>query len=208
MDKVTMLARLRTFIDEESEVFYDTDAELYPALSLAQRELSKAIADTWKAKGGKVPLAIAPLITTEALTFSAPLPNWAQFTGKPLQIIENQFQKDGAITVDSPFTVEINQSERGRLTQNGLLSDGYYHWFTDATLFLHPVPASPTSANAKCTFIDTPVDITASVDPETDECAHDAIIQRALWILLKDGEATKAQAHLQLYTSLLQGLIQ
>ena len=69
-----MLARLRTMLDEVSEIFYDDDLELYPALSLAQLEMVKIIADAWRLrilKGEepvKMPVAIMPLRSSETAT--------------------------------------------------------------------------------------------------------------------------------------------
>jgi hypothetical protein len=211
MDKAEILARLRSILDEATETFYDDDTELYPALSLAQIELVKAVADNWKVRSDasdvpvKVPKAITPLLTTEKSVIATTNFSVA-ISGSPIQAVSCQWQSDGAIVDGSPYAVELAEPTARRMIQNTYLANGIYYWYTSDLLTVNPVSSSG-SAEAEIIFIDTPVDITASVDPETDAVAHDAIVERASWILLKDRETEQAQLHLQMYGVLLEGLL-
>ena len=212
MDKVEILARVRTFLDEESEVFYDNDLEVYPALSLAQTEMTKQIADKWKERQlaltepKRIPLAVQPLLTTEK-TAIATLGISTSIAGDPIQITSCQWDKDGAIDTASPYAIELaGGGDAQRMIHNSLLSDGVYFWYTSDLVSVNP-PSADDLAEVEIIFIKTPVDITSAVDPSMHSVAHDAIAERALWILMKDRETEQAMAHLQLYGSLLEGLI-
>ena len=47
MTNTEMLARMRSMLDEATTVLYNDTTELYPALSLAQLELSNVIVSDW-----------------------------------------------------------------------------------------------------------------------------------------------------------------
>lgn len=213
MDKVEILRRLRNFIDEASEDFFNDDLDLYPALTLAQLEVAEVLADDWKKKellSGtpvKIPTALLPL----RKAFSSVIASGANshaMTFEPLQVISVQWQSDGAvISATSPFAVEVEEGGNfGRIRQNPFLIDGtYFHW-TQVLLRVFPF-STDASAGFEVIMIEVPTDITASVDPIIGETAHDAIVERACWILLKDRESDQAGTHLQLYTQLIQGLM-
>ncbi len=212
MTNAEMLARVRSMLDEATAELYIDATELYPALSLAQIELSKTIADNWHERQGtnfvpvNIPLAIQDLIETEKNVITTSAVSTA-ISADPLQIISCQWQSDGAIVDGSPYCIEIAQGVSGRkILINSLLSDGLFFFFADQLLTVHPVSTNG-SAEAEITFFDTPVDITSGVQPETNAVAHDAIVERACWILLKDRETEQANTHLQMYGALLQGLI-
>lgn len=200
-----MLFRVRSFLDEEAAELYIDNTELYPALSLAQLELVKNVADIWAQKKGKLPLAIEPLKTTQSGTitiggFTAPI------SEQIVRVISLRWQFDGVITATSPYAIELaDELAARRMLANRLLTDGTYFWYIYNEITVHPI--STGSAGYSTNFIKVPVDITTSVQPETHDVAHDAIVERALWILLKDRESEQANIHLQMYGTLLKGLI-
>lgn len=211
MTKTEMLFKLRGWVDEATADFYADATDLYGALTDAQLEVVKQLADNWKLKskqtpeGLKIPIALMPLITTETGTINSGL-GTDTLTAEPIQVISVQWQLDGSLTAGSPWAVELSQSDNSlRLFQNALLSTGTYYWWDEGNLYVRPL-SSDNSAAYSIVFIDTPVDITSGVEPETGVVAHDAIVERAAWILLKDRESEQAQVHLQLYTQLLEGL--
>lgn len=212
MTNSEMLFKLRGWVDEATADFYADATDLYGALTDAQLELTKQLADNWKLKstqslaGLRLPVALMPLKTIEAGTINSGL-GTDSLTGSPIQVTSVQWQFDGAIVASSsPWAVELSASENSfRLIQNALLSTGVYYWWIDNSVFVRPL-STDNSAAYSITFIDTPVDITSGVQPEIGAVAHDAVIERAAWILLKDRESEQAQVHLQLYTQLLEGL--
>lgn len=211
MTNSEMLFKLRGWVDEASADFYADATDLYGSLTDAQLEITKQLADNWKLKskqspeGLKLPVALMPLRTVEADTINSGLGN-DSLTGSPIQVTSVQWQSDGSITASSPYAVELSDSENSfRLLQNSLLSTGIYYWWTSSNIFVRPL-STDNNATYSITFIDTPVDITSGVQPEIGAVAHDAVIERAAWILLKDRESEQAQVHLQLYAQLLEGL--
>lgn len=211
MTKTEMLFKLRGWVDEASADFYVDATDLYGALTDAQLEVVKQLSDNWKLKskqtpaGLKVPIALMPLITTETGTINSGL-GTDTLTGEPIQVISVQWLSSGALTAASPWAIELSESDNSqRLFQNTLLSTGTYYWWDEGNLYVRPL-SSDNSAAYSIVFIDTPVDITSAVEPETGVVAHDTIVERAAWILLKDRESEQAQIHLQLYAQLLEGL--
>jgi len=206
-----MLFKLRGWVDEAAADFYADATDLYGALTDAQLEVVKQLADNWKKKdrassrGVPIPIALMPLITAEAGTINSGL-GTDTLTDEPIQVVSVNWQLDGALVATSPWAVELSQSGNSlRLLQNTLLSTGTYYWFDEGNLYVRPLSTDNTAAYS-IVFIDTPKDITSAVEPETGVVAHDAIVERAAWILLKDRETQQAQVHLQLYAQLLEGL--
>ena len=211
MDKAEMLARVRMFLDESTEDYYLDDEEIYPALSLAQLEIAKTLSATWKErvktdKFAKIPVALDPLREAEGNVIVSGQ-NSFSFVLDPLVVISCIWQFDGVIDGDTPYAIEIGEHGVAlRIIRQPLLADGTYFWWNQENLFVNPVSTNASSAFIVI-FIKTPVDITASVNPEIGAVAHDAVVERALWILMKDREVQVAQSHLQLYGSLIQGLL-
>ena len=211
MTNVTMSARLRSMLDEATAVFYVDATELYPALSLAQLELTTVLANTWKQRlkvdtFAKMPLALDDLLSFENGQITTAQTSIA-FTLDPIIVVSCKWQFDGAVTLGTPYAVELNGSgTTERMIRHPLLADGTYFWWDTTLLYVNP-PSTSATASYIVHFVKTPVDITASVQPTVGVVAHDAIVERAAWILLKDRESEQAMTHLQMYDKLLQGLM-
>ena len=114
MTNTEMLAQLRSFLDEATADFYADATELYGALSNAQIELARALADDWKQKERSStnpinpPKAILPLRTLELGTINSGV-RTATITAAPLQFMNVNWQSDGAVTATSPWLVELSE---------------------------------------------------------------------------------------------------
>lgn len=213
MTNTGMLARLRTFLDEASEVFYDDDAELYVALTLAELEMIKVIADAWRQrmlKGEepiKMPVAIMPLRALELGAVSAIGDKADTLSAPALQAVSMKWNPDGAITAGGKQAVELSQGDTAlRMVETPYLEDGYYFWWEEVTLYFNP-PSTVDDAEWSFVFIGYPQGISSSLQPEIDSVAHDAVVERACWILLKDRETEQANLHLQMYGGMMKGLV-
>jgi hypothetical protein len=213
MIRTEMLLKLRNFVDEASQDFYDDGNDLYPALAEAQRELLLTVANVWREKvtaGGSqsVPKVIQTMINKQTATLGIGLD---EITVTDMIVpISMVWNPDGTITnaFEGDNCIYINTDKAQHILRNSLLEDGFYFWLFET----NGLQLNPKSANSNATYIldyiqEIANDIDASNDPELDEVGHDAIIERACWILLKDRESDQAQIHLQLYGQLLQGLV-
>lgn len=203
-----MLARLRSFLDEATADIFNDTTELYPALSLAQLELTQTVAKHWDVQKRKqmqpIPLVIRDLTINVSATINL-LANSFQKLGIILPIAM-RWNPDGAVATGKQCILANGSGDFLRLLDNRLLSDGYYYWLMGGVVYVNPASAD-NGATYDLEYVNTPVDISSSVQPVTHEVGHDAIIERACWILLKDRESEQAQAHLQMYGNLLQGLV-
>lgn len=209
MTNAEMVVKVRSFLDESAEDFYFDDEEIYPALSDAQRELTKTIADTWfyqlRPTLAPVPKAIQPLIFADnGVIISGSYE--IVLTKSIIVPVGLRWNPAGGLVTGLKPVIFITDGEVYHLLANKELSDGFYCWWNSTKAFVNP-PSTNAGASYFFDYIQNPVDITASVQPTTDEVAHDAIVERALWVLLKDRETQQAQLHLQLYGQLLQGLM-
>lgn len=202
--------KVRTFLDESSEDFFSDD-EIYTALSSAQLEIANVLSQAWKQKHRidpftPVPITLQGLITTESGTIALGT-NSVSWTNTPLAVISCFWQHNGAVDADTTPAVEISQGENSyRLIQNPLLADGNFYWWNQTTLYVNPKSTS-VLAEYNVTIIDTPTDIGVSTNPEIGDVAHDALCERALWLLMKDEQTALATQHLTLYSKLIQGLM-
>jgi hypothetical protein len=211
MTKEEMLAKVRMFADEATEDFYLDDEEIYPALSEAQVEVVRQIANQWFYNGRErlkpMPRSLNGLVTNVSGTIST---GAYQFVYPTLFVIPVtlQWNPNSSAPASGKYCLPVNETnEMNRLKANQYLAGGYYMAWDGTSIFLNPVSAD-ASAGYSLQYIKMPVDITVSVEPESGSDCHDAIVERAMWILMKDREAQIAQAHLQLYATLLQGLTQ
>lgn len=212
MTNLTMLARLRTMLDEATESFYDDDAELYPALTLAELEIAKTIADTWRirmVKGEeplKMPVALMPLRSLEAGAVTAVGQRADTLAAPALQAVSMFWNPNGVLTAGGRQAVELSQGGTAlRMVETPYLEDGYYFWWEEITLYFNP-PSTVDTAEWNFVFIGYPQGISAALQPQIDTVAHDAVVERACWILLKDRESDQAQLHLQMYSGMMEGL--
>jgi hypothetical protein len=202
-----MLARLRSFLDEDSADIFNDTTELYPALSLAQLELMQAVAGQWDKNGRKnmkeLPLVIRDLVDQSggAIAVGVRLFNLTDV----ILGITLKWNPAGAITAGKMCTY-VGAGTIEKILENRFLEDGYYFWMNKGTVLVNPV-STDNNASYSFTYLDSPVDITASVQPVIQEVGHDAVVERACWILLKDRESEQANVHLQMYGQLLQGLV-
>lgn len=202
MTNTEMLARTRVFLDEATAKFY-SDANIYEALSQAQKEIGLVIAQHWfknlRGDGKPLPVAIRPLtvLTTGTLTDDKDtiadivIPIWFHTEALPT-IYRHTYVEDDAI---GEFILSSPIFDAG--------TTEHYYYIEGTTVY--SVGSAGTSYRIK--YIKRATDIDGSTQPILDEVAHDAIIERALWIMLAD-ESPLGQTHLQLYQGLLQGLLQ
>lgn len=210
MTNLEMLAKVRTFLDESAEDFYFDDEEIYPALSDAQREIVNVIANNWFYQGrplyAPIPRTLQPLVLDTSGTLALGT-NSITVASQVVVPVSLRWNPNGAVVADLKNCVFVTEGEVYMLISNKSLADGYYAWWNNTGVYVNPISAN-ASASYNLKTIKAPVDITASVQPVTDEVAHDAIVERSLWLLLKDRETQQAQIHLQMYGQLLQGLMQ
>ena len=204
-----MLARLRVFLDEASADLYIDTTELYPALSLAQVELCKDVANHWDKNGRKqmlpIPLVIRDLLTNSTAQISLGANTFAKTD--IILLVSLRWNPAGALTAGGQQCIYTSGSgEFLKVLENRYLSDGYYYYALGGVVHLNPV-STDNAATYDLEYIDTPADISSSVQPVVQDIGHDAIVERACWILLKDRETEQANIHLQMYGKLLQGLV-
>jgi len=208
MTNAEMLAKVRSLLDETSEDYYLDDEEIYPALLSAELELVKTIADVWfyqlKPTLAPVPKAIQPLVFSDNGTLTTGLYDFSP-THSLMVPISMRWNPNGAVVADLKPAIFLSDGEVYHLLANKELKDGIYCWWVSGKVFLNP-PSASVAGTYFFDYIRKPAGISASLQPTTDSVAHDAIVERAMWILLKDREVAVAQTHLQLYGQLLQGL--
>lgn len=205
-----MLLKLRGWLDEVSNDFYDDTTELYPALSLAQLELTKDVANHWDVNKRKlmlpVPLVIRDLTTNSTAQISLGANTFAKTD--VILLISMRWNPDGALSAGGRQCLYTSGSGSFlKVQENRLLSDGYYYYALGGVVHVNPISAD-NAATYDLEYIDTPTDISSSVQPVVQDVGHDAIVERAAWIVLKDRESEQANLHLQMYGKLLQGLVE
>lgn len=195
-----MLSRTRMFLDEAVETFYDTD-EIYEALSQAQKEIGNIVANHWFNNLKKGLQALPQTLKTLETTTSATL------TAGQVEITIATMLMPITFILDSVVRTYVQPTAEGRFIMNSpITSDGKYYWHSGTKIMI-PV-ALAGNASYTLYHLIIPTDINGSTQPVLHEVAHDAIIERALWILMSDENAQLAQTHLQLYQAQLQGLMQ
>ena len=204
-----MLARLRSFLDEATADLYNDTTELYPALSLAQQEIAHIICINWYNNGREqfkpIPLAVTNpgMITTATGTIASGSNNFAV-----TDVIALIFAYwDPTNTAPRQCVFAGNSGSFRQLLGNSLLSGGWYASWNGSKVFLNPI-SSDASASYTVEYFNEPADISSSVQPSLGDIAHDAVIERACWILLKDRESEQANVHLQIYAALMKGLME
>lgn len=203
-----MLAKLRAFADETTADFYIDATNLYGALSDAQIELCKDVANFWDMNKRKemlpIPLVIRDLITTSASTMASGVNSFV--LADIILLVSLKWNPAGTLPTGKQCLYVGGGGEFQKLLENSLLSDGYYYYSAQGKVYVNPVSSDGT-ASYSLEYIDTPTDISSSVQPVVQDVGHDAIVERAAWILLKDRETEQANIHLQMYGKLLQGLV-
>lgn len=206
-----MLAKLRTFLDEATTELYIDASELYPALAEAQRELVQAIANNWYDEGRgqfkRIPKAIMPLLTAVSAAIASGSNSFALATIVVPVSMDWDFESNPGNTAEKQCLFIGSSGVALKLLENSLLVDGRYCWWDGVNVYVNPISADNASSYT-FSYIKEPSEIGGAVQPDTDAIAHDAIVERACWILLKDRESEQANIHLQLYGTLLQGLMQ
>jgi hypothetical protein len=206
MTNAEMLVRLRSLLDETTADLYIDATELYPALSLAQIDVCKDVANYWDENGRKnmkpLPLTIRDGVTTLSSTIASGAFSFA--VGDIIMPVAIKWNPAGAVASGKMCTYV--SGEVRKLLENSLLADAYTFYDQDGYIWVNPV-STDNSAGYLLEYIDTPTDIDVSTQPVLQDVSHDAIVERACWILLKDRETQQAQLHLQMYGTLLQGLV-
>lgn len=201
MTQTEMLAYVRTYLDEASENFYLDDEEIYPALTLAQFEILNIVAKKWiedsvNKNVQDVPLVIQPLVANT----TSLLASGANSASVPLafMLINVKWTPSAIAHTTYPKTqncIRITPSQANRFLLNPLTKNGFYFWRKNQTVYVNPV-SSITNAVLTYDYIANPTtDIDATHSAQLHEIGHQAICERALWLLLKDRETDQAQAH-------------
>lgn len=194
-----MLARMRVYLDEKVEDFYDTD-DLYQALTQAQAELANTIASNWHSVLRKqlmpVPIAIKALMKTQTGTLSGGI----YFTCTDL--LAPIVLKTGSSL--ATVHTELENDEVGAFLRGNLLLDQSTTYYRLANNFYLD---HPESSAYSFTYTRVPAVINAGSDCWLTLPAQDAIISRALAIALADSEAELATAMMQVFQGQLQGLL-
>jgi len=213
MTNAEMLAYVRTYLDESSESFYLDDEEIYPALTNAQIEVGDILIKKWRAENrnnevSEIPLTLQPLVTnTTSLVASG-----ASSVSIPTVWELINLKWTPSLTAHSTYPktqncIMISPSQVNRYLQNPLTKDGFYVWRKNQTFYMNP-PASITNAVATYdNFKTLSYDIDATHSAELHEVSHQAICERALWLLLKDRESDQAQLHEQKSMALIGELV-
>ena len=204
MTSAAMLARTRVFLDEATADFY-LDASIYIALSESQREITSILTNAWyKNKSIRpIPKALEDSLNTVTSTIGSGLNSYA--ATNIIKTISMKWNPTGAVA-SGKYCIHLADDNNSRLLiENPLLSTGYYVWWDTNNVYVNPVSAH-ASAGFTHKYIQEPSEIADATPPSINNIAHEAVIERALWILLADDEKALAQAHLQLYGKLLEGL--
>lgn len=178
MTSTEMLARLRTLLDETPEGFWDDDTDCYPALSLAQLEVIKAIAP-FKS------IALRTLLARAAQTAQT----FAINTGLDLPAdFFLMYSIKGNATGGTQHTC-YERTQRHDYEDNPYMSsaaDRLYYTIsgTDGNLTIFFETAF-VAGSVTMDYITKPEDITSSVNPELDSIADNAIIYYAFAHLLQ-----------------------
>lgn len=194
-----MLARMRVYLDEKVEDFYDTD-DLYQALTQAQAELVNTIAINWHSVSRKqlmpIPLAIKALMRTQTGILTGG--TYLSYTDVIVPIV---LKTGGSLAT---VHTELENDDVGALLRGNLLLDQSTTYYRLANNFYVDHPETTAFS---FTYIRIPAVINAGSDCWLTLPAQDAIISRALAIALADSEAELATAMMQVFQGQLQGLM-
>lgn len=198
MTSAEMLTRSRVFLDEATETFYDTD-NIYESLTQAQIELAQVIGNHWfrnlREDNKPIPVAVRPLISDVSGVLAGGKISVTDFL-VPIYL------ESGSDPIGIHTYLEDDSLGR-RLRSSPILDEGLYYYYKLGGLYV----INPLDTSIRTNFIHKPTTISASVEPEIDLVAHDAVVERGLSILLADSEAELAQTHLAIYQGLLKGLL-
>ena len=194
-----MLARLRTLLDETPEGFWDDNTDCYPALSIAQLEVIKAIAPH---------KSIA--LRTVLQRAKQELKDFAVDTGLDLPSDFYMMYSIKANATGSTQYPAYERTERNDFEDNPYLSsnsDRLYYTIsgTNNKLKIY-FEVDFVQGYITMDYITKPADITASVEPELDSIAHNAIMQYAYAYLLQKAKLDSKEA-MALYDNALKTLI-
>ena len=218
MTTADMLQRVRTFLDEASEDYYLDDEEIYPALAEAQREVLTVVANEWTKKVMAGTADAVPVILEDLVV----LFNDALTTGyKTIESLSAPFLAPITLLIDinnnslsrAVDFIFVGAPMAHKIKQNKQLAKSPIYWQQNKettqtfTIHFNPPIAGVQGAYELQYVSDIANDIDASHQPEIGDKAHDAICERATWILTKDREMGVAQTHLQVYQGLLQELM-
>ena len=199
MTSVEMLARLRTLLDETPEGFWNDDEDCYPALSIAQLEVIKAITPYKSIALRTVLQRSVQTAKTFAVNDGLSLPidffliysikaNAVGGTEHPAydRITRNEFE-------DNPYL----SSENDRLFYTISGTSGALKLFFETAF---------TNGSITMDYITKPEDITSSVNPELDSIAHNAIVWYAFAYSLQKAKLPSDEA-MKMYDFALKTLI-
>ena len=191
----TIVARVRTLLDESTAGFFTTD-EIYKALTDAQRETIAFVLSIYKAK-----LAVNP---------DEKLPEvlrvlQASTTGTGTQNLPTGFlQALNAYTASAPVLIRP-EGQKGFGKYNVYLasSSGQPYCTFSATQIVFE-----TSVTWTLEYLATPsTDIDATHDPVLGYLSYNALVEFATYFLLMKDENPRASQHLQRFMQTVQSLV-
>lgn len=187
MTSAEMLARLRTLLDESPEGFWDDDADCYPALSIAQLEVIKSLAP-FKS------LALRSVLQRSAQTSLT----FVQDTGLDLPADFYMIYSIKANATGGDEHTAYDRVTRNDFEDNPYMSSAADRLFytisgTSGALKLY-FETDFSGGSVTMDYITKPEDMTATVDPELDSIAHNAIIYYAFAYLLQKAKINSSNA--------------
>jgi len=205
MTAAEMLARLRTLLDETPEGFWDDDVDCYPALSLAQLEVIKAIAP-YKAKALRTVLArTSQTSQTFGITTGLDLPSdfYMMYSIKANATGGTEHTAYDRVTrheyEDNPYM----SSAADRLYYSISGTDGGLKIYFEVAFVAGSLTMDYISKPAD---IAAATDSTAEVPAELDSIAHNAIVWYAFAYLLQKAKLPSQDA-LLMYDNAIKTLI-
>lgn len=200
-----MLARLRTLLDETPEGFWDDDVDCYPALTLAQLEVIKALAPHRSIALRTILARASQTAQTFDTTTGIDLP------GDFYMMYSIKGHATGG--TEKPAYERVTRHEFEDNPYMNSAADRLYYTIsgTDGALKLY-FETDFVAGSVSFDYITKPEDIAgatesdAAVDAELDSIAHHAIVYYAFAFLLQKAKLPSGEA-MQLYDAAIKTLI-
>lgn len=207
MTSANMLTRLRTLLDEASASFY-ADTELYSALADGQRQITAIALSLFDRNPSKVPEIIRPLIKTASGTLAAavstislPADYLRYITGKYIHNATSGGRPVFLRAIDGQLIHKQNNAFQ-------VADTGEEYYITiDTAINLETATVSP-GGYYSITYFSTPADIASGANPTLSDSSHNAIIQYALYFILrKDQKEAESASALNVFQAQIQEIM-
>lgn len=214
MNSAEMLSSLRTLLDEKVSGGFYEDADLYNALRSGELELATRLFAVYKAKteqnkGEALPFVLTPLYNEIEQVMGAgvatiPLPNGV------IGILSVQYNHSGPSPLYPVYSRDVSSVKHFSKNNYFLKSDKnknvYYFTYTPISGYVElETPSESEDSLAHVCYIKHPSGISALVQPTLESNTHEAIIQYALWYILRKDKDYQAQEY-QKFLSMVQTL--